>query len=130
MKILGDKPIFSHMPYIHDAGGSVSMLLCLSDRVVEKTSRRPAYRPWKIHAYDFANKTSTRIETGSEPNDVECSPVCYYRDGLFHLSFVLGKWVPCHEYDEYRDLRLYTMTGKSLTQLGEMQPVKIGRAHV
>ena len=123
MKILGDKPIFSHMPYIHDAAGSISLLVCLSDKRIEQTKERPAYRAWKIHSYDPSTNTATRIKTGSDPLDVECSPVCYYRDGVFSLSFILGKWVRRHDHDEYRDLRLVKMNGKSLSQLGEMQPV-------
>lgn len=121
MKIPSDKLVFSHMPYIHDAGGSVSMLLCMSDTEIKETERIPSYRPWRIHSYDLSKNVAKRIDVGSGPLDVETTPVCYYRDGMFNLSFILGKWSESR-FIEY-DLRLYKMTGKSLDDLDDMTPV-------
>lgn len=120
--------VFSHTPYIHDSGGSVSMLLCMSDKAVEGTFERPLYRAWKIHSYDLARNISKRIDTGSHPLDVETSPVCYYRDGKFNLSFVLGKWsskkqATPQSYGLDYEMRLYKMSGKSLDDLDDMDQV-------
>jgi len=122
-QLLGDQSVYTHMPYIHDAGGSVAILLCLSDKVINENDEPSSYRAWKIHSYDPSKNTFTRVETGADPLDVEASPVCYYRDGKFNMSFMRGKWVSGPNGNEYRDLRLYKMTGKSLFDLDDMEQV-------
>jgi len=118
-----DDNTFSHMPFLHAAGGETSLLMCLSDKVVPKTDKRPTYRAWKIHTCNPNTMAISRIETGFEDDDVECSPVCYYADEKFCLSFVVGKWEPGIDGDEYRDLRLYKMTGRSLAALDKAELV-------
>jgi len=123
MILPSEKGIFSHMPFLHDFGGSLSMLLCLSDSVLGGTDKRIKYRAWRIHSCDLKTNAMTRIETGSSDDEVECSPVCYYWQDKFTVSFVRGRWIPGREEDEYRELRLLKMTGDTLSSLSKPEPV-------
>jgi len=122
MKIPSKDGLYSHMPYLHDAGGSVSMLFCLSDKIIDE-GNKPKYRPWRIHSYALSSGETRRIPIPSKDDEVEASPVCWYRDGLFTLSFVIGKWDVVGDAHDYVDLRAYKMTGKTLFDLKDVKPV-------
>jgi hypothetical protein len=116
--------MFGHMPYLHDAGGSVEMLFCLSDSIIDDGVFQK-YRPWRIYSYSLSSGEIKRVKTESLSTDVEASPVCYYRDGLFTLSFIIGRWELRNGIYDYTDLHLYKMTGKSLVEIGGLGKMEL-----
>ena len=122
----------SHMPFIARTGGR---LLVLFSRTQEVDHRVPRYgrtrtgRVWKLHytelieampaGAELQTSAATRLETGLDANEVECSPCLWLAEEKVHLSFI---GTSGHGTGPLRH-RLYKMSGRDLNSLGPAETV-------
>lgn len=118
---------FSHMPFLSRIGGRSVLVFSRSGvrpRRVPRYHGRDARRVWRLYHVELEQEEpdlneARPIPTGSEPNEVECSPCVCERGGEVHLSFIGTRghgWAPVQH-------RLYRMSGPSLGDLGRPQLV-------